>query len=316
MILSIETTTPDERRSARRILGPKPQLPLDEWWRRLDTTSDGLSENAAHERLVKCGLNRLEQKHKNPLVQFFTAFWGPIAWMVEIAAVLSLLSHDTADFIAALGILLVNAAISYWQEVRTANAAAALKKRLALKSRVKRAGKWREIDAAHLAPGDIIRLRSGDIIPADVVFLEGGSLQVDQSVLCGKSLPAEQKPREVGYAGSVVKQGEMEALVTHTGCHTHLGKTTKHAAPAHTASHFLTTMPRIGDYLIYLSLGTAGLLFFVMLLRGSSAPKLLEFALILVVAAIPVAMPVLLSIATAIGGRILSRVKAVLTRPV
>lgn len=318
MSLSIETTTPDERSSAHRVLGLQSKLPLNEWWKRLDTTSDGLSENAAHERLMKYGLNRLEQKHKNPVVRLLTSFWGPIAWMIEIAAVLSILAHDTVDFLAILAILLVNAVVYFWQEVQSANAAEALKKQLALKSRVKRAGKWREIDAAHLAPGDVIRLRTGDIVPADVVFLEGvegGLLSVDQSALFGDSLPVEKKTTEAGYAGSIVKKGELDALVIHTGRHTYLGKTRKLAPSGRNPSRFLKTVMKTGNYLIYLSLATAGLLFLVMLLRGSAGRTLQEFALIFLVAAIPAVMPAILSATVAIGGRALSKMRAVPTRP-
>ncbi|HSQ86573.1 MAG TPA: plasma-membrane proton-efflux P-type ATPase [Desulfobacterales bacterium] len=185
---------------------------------------------------------------------------------------------------------------------------------MALKARVKRDGEWTEVDAVDLVPGDIIRLRLGDIIPADVKLAEGDYLSVDQSALTGESLPVNKKPGDIAYSGSVAKQGEMEAIVTATGGETYFGKTAKLVSEAKSVSHFQKAVLHIGDYLIYLSLGLAAVLLLVQLFRGSSILSLVQFVLILVVAAIPVAMPAVLSVTMAIGARALAKMKAIVTR--
>ena len=166
----------------------------------------------------------------------------------------------------------------------------------------------------NLVPGDIVRLRLGDIIPADVRLIEGDYLSVDQSALTGESLPVDKKIGDVAYSSSVAKQGEMVALVTATGANTYFGKTAKLVSTAKSVSHFQKAVLTIGDYLIYLSLGLAAILLLTMLFRGEPVLTLFQFALILVVAAIPVAMPAVLSVTMAIGAVVLARKKAILTR--
>ena len=158
--------------------------------------------------------------------------------------------------------------MGFWQEHQAANAVDALKKQLALKARVKRDGQWAEIDAVNLVPGDIVRLRLGDIIPADVRLIEGDYLSVDQSALTGESLPVDKNIGDVAYSSSVAKQGEMVALVTATGANTYFGKTAKLVSSAKSVSHFQKAVLTIGDYLIYLSLGLAAILLLTMLIRG------------------------------------------------
>lgn len=285
-----------------------------EWWKLKDACANGLDSEEANRRLERFGRNQLEEKRRNPILKFLSFFWGPIAWMIEVAAILSIAVGHVDDFIIVVVMLVVNALIGFWQEFNAANAVEALKKQLALKARVKRSGKWQEIEAAQLVPGDIVRLRLGDIVPADVVLTDGDYLSIDQSALTGESLPVDKSRGDTSYSGSIVKQGEMEALVTKTGGNTYFGKTTKLVSSAKNVSHFQKAVLTIGNYLIYLSLGLAAVLFAVMLLRGAQPLKLLQFALILVVAAIPVAMPAVLSVTMAIGATALARMKAIVTR--
>jgi len=285
-----------------------------QWWKQQDASPNGLDAEEANRRLEQYGPNQLEEKRENPILKFLSFFWGPIAWMIEVAAILSIAVGHIDDFIIVVVMLVVNAVIGFWQEFQAANAVEALKKQLALKARVKRTGRWQEIEAAGLVPGDVVRLRLGDIVPADVVLTEGDYLSIDQSALTGESLPVDKSPGDTSYSGSVVKQGEMEALVTHTGANTYFGKTTKLVSSAKNVSHFQKAVLTIGNYLIYLSLGLAVVLFAVMLLRGASPLTLLQFALILVVAAIPVAMPAVLSVTMAIGAQALAKMKAIVTR--
>ncbi|GBD92734.1 calcium-transporting ATPase 1 [bacterium BMS3Abin05] len=290
------------------------KMTLPELMKKLNTSPDGLSQSEAEQRLTKYGLNTIQAEKVNPLLKFLSYFWGPIPWMIEIAAILSAAIQHWADFFVILFLLLFNALVGFWQEHQAASAVEALKKRLAMKSRVKRDGKWVEIDAVTLVPGDIIRLRLGDIIPADAKLMEGDYLSIDQSALTGESLPVTMKAGDFAYSGSIVKQGEMVAVVAATGDNTFFGKTAMLVSKAKSVSHFQKAILRIGDYLIYLSLGLAAVLILDELFLGAPFITVLQFTLILVVAAIPAAMPAVLSVTMAIGALLLAKMKAIVTR--
>ncbi|MEJ2450222.1 MAG: plasma-membrane proton-efflux P-type ATPase [Gammaproteobacteria bacterium] len=286
-----------------------------ELFKTLDSSMEkGLSSQEAARRLEQYGPNALEEKHVNPFLKFLSYFWGPIPWMIEVAAILSLVVHHWSDFYIIGALLIFNAIVGFWQEYKAGNAVEALKKSLALKSRVLRDGQWQETEAKQLVPGDVIRLRLGDIIPADAKLIDGEYISIDQSALTGESLPVSKKVGEVAYSGSVAKQGEMVALVTGTGSNTYFGQTAKLIESAKTVSHFQKAVLRIGDYLIYLSLGLVVLLIVVQLFRHAPLLELVQFSLILVVASIPVAMPAVLSVTMAVGAMALSRMKAILSR--
>jgi H+-transporting ATPase len=289
-------------------------LGTEEIFQRLSSSPQGLASSDARERLAKYGPNALEEKKVSALRQFLGYFWGPIPWMIEVAAVLSAIDRHWADLIIIVVLLVFNAVVGFWQEHQASNAVEALKRQLALKARVKRDGQWTEIDAVNLVPGDVVRLRLGDIIPADVRLVDGDYLSVDQSALTGESLPVDKGVGDVAYASSVAKQGEMVALVTATAQNTYFGKTAKLVSTAKSVSHFQQAVLTIGDYLIYLSLGLAAVLLLAMLIRGAGVLTLFQFALILIVAAIPVAMPAVLSVTMAIGAVVLARMRAILTR--
>jgi H+-transporting ATPase len=290
------------------------KVSLEDALKKLSASMEGLSEEEARQRLQQYGPNALAEKRVNLVLKFFSYFWGPIPWMIEIAAALSAVLRHWPDLIIILLLLLFNAVVGFWQEHQAANAVDALRKQLALKARVRRGGQWIEVEAVDLVPGDVIRLRLGDIIPADVKLAEGDYLSVDQSALTGESLPVDKKPGDMAYSGSVAKQGEMVAVVTTTGAETYFGKTAKLVSEAKSVSHFQKAVLHIGDYLIYLSLGLAAALLLVQLFRGAPVLTLVQFTLILVVAAIPVAMPAVLSVTMAIGARALAKMKAIVTR--
>ena len=163
-------------------------------------------------------------------------------------------------------------------------------------------------------PGDLIRLRLGDIVPADARLLEGDSIEVDQSALTGESLPVSRQTGEAVFSGSIVRQGEIEAIVYATGANTYFGKTAQLVQSAHTTSHFQRAVLRIGNYLIILAVSLVVLILAVALFRGDAMLTTLQFALVLTVAAIPVAMPTVLSVTMAVGARLLARKEAIVTR--
>lgn len=281
---------------------------------KLESSPKGLSNDEAAKRFEKNGPNELELKKESALKQILGYFWGPIPWMIEVAAILSLVNKDWADFVIILALLLINAVIGFWQEHKASNALDALKSQLALKARVMRNGKYQDIAARELVPGDIIRIRLGDVIPADVKLSAGDYLSIDQSALTGESLPVNRKTGDIGYSGSVVKQGEMDALVTATGANTFFAKTAKLVESAGAVSHFQKAVLHIGNFLIIVALVLCTLLVVVQLTRGESFIEVLQFVLILAVASIPVAMPAVLSITMALGALELSKQKAIVSR--
>jgi H+-transporting ATPase len=281
---------------------------------REQSSPNGLSSVEAKQRLDQYGFNELAEKKRNPLLEFFSHFWGPIPWMIEAAAILSALVQHWADFVIILVLLLANAVVGFWEEFQAGNAIAALKANLALKARVRRDGVWKEVPARELVPGDLLRLRLGDIVPADGALLEGDPVEVDQSALTGESLPVEKSSGETVYSGSILRKGEIDALVSATGSKTFFGKTAQLVEEAHTTSHFQQAVLKIGDYLIVIAVALVVLIIAVALFRGDKFSTTLQFALVLTVAAIPVAMPTVLSVTMAVGARLLARKEAVVSR--
>jgi H+-transporting ATPase len=179
---------------------------------------------------------------------------------------------------------------------------------------VKRDGKWVTPPARELVPGDVIQLKQGDIVPADARLLDGDPMSVDQSALTGESLPTTRKPDEAVFSGSIVRRGQSSALVYATGAHTYFGKTAQLVEQAQTVSHFQKAVLKIGNYLIILALSLVALIIAFALYRGDPILTTLEFALVLTVAAIPVAMPTVLSVTMAVGARLLAKKQAVVSR--
>lgn len=289
-------------------------LSLSELEKKLGASSEGLSQTEATRRLEQYGPNEIEEKKIHPILKFFSYFWGPIPWMIETAVVLSAIDKHWPDFFVILILLITNAAVGFWEEYQAGNAIDALKAKLAVKARVKRDGNWTTVVAKELVPGDVIRLRLGDIIPADARLLKGDPIEVDQSALTGESLPVERRSEERVFSGSIVRQGEIEALIYATGANTYFGKTTELVQQAHTVSHFQKAVLKIGNYLIVLAFFLVAIITAVALLRGDPVLKTLQFVLVLTVAAIPVAMPTVLSVTMALGARLLAKKEAIVSR--
>jgi H+-transporting ATPase len=289
-------------------------MPMEELQKKLGSSPDGLTQAEAAKRLVQYGPNEIEEKKDNPFLKFLTYLWGPIPWMIEAAVVLSALAQHWPDFGIILVLLLANAVVGFWEEHQAGNAIAALKAKLAVEARVRRDGKWVTPPARELVPGDVIRVRLGDIVPADARLLDGDSIEVDQSALTGESLPATRKSGEAVFSGSIVRQGEISALVYATGANTYFGKTAELVQEAHTVSHFQRAVLKIGDYLIILAVALVAVIITVSVIRGDPILTTLQFALVLTVAAIPVAMPTVLSVTMAVGARLLAKREAIVTR--
>jgi H+-transporting ATPase len=289
-------------------------LPMPEVEKKLGSSPDGLTQAEAEKRLTQYGPNEIVEEKTNPLLKFLSYFWGPIPWMIEVAVILSGVVRHWPDFFIILFLLAANAVVGFWEEREAGNAIDALKARLAIKARVKRDGKWINPPAREVVPGDIIRLRLGDIVPADARLLEGDSVEVDQSALTGESLPAEKKPGDPVFSGSIIRQGEIGALVYATGEDTYFGKTAQLVETAHTVSHFQKAVLKIGNYLIILAVALVAVIITVAIFRGDPILTTLQFALVLTVAAIPVAMPTVLSVTMAVGARLLAKKQAIVSK--
>ncbi len=282
--------------------------------KKLGSSPEGLSQAEASKRLAQYGPNAIAEKKTNEVLKFLSYFWGPIPWMIELAVILSGVVRHWLDFFIILLLLCSNAVVGFWEEHQAGNAIEALKAKLAINARVKRDGKWTNPKASEVVPGDVIRLRLGDIIPADARLLDGDPVEVDQSALTGESLPVTVKPGGAVFSGSILRQGEIDAMVYATGTNTYFGKTAQLVQSAHSVSHFQRAVLKIGDYLIILAVALVVLILVVALFRGDKLLTTLEFCLVLLVAAIPVAMPTVLSVTMAVGARLLAKKEAIVTR--
>ncbi len=290
------------------------ELPIPALLEKLSTSEDGLSSAEAAKRLQQYGRNEIKEKHQSRFVAFLRYFWGPIPWMIEAAAIISALIQHWDDLSIIAVLLAVNAIVGFWQENKASNAIELLKKRLALTATVLRDKKWVDLPAAELVPGDVARLRLGNIIPADSRLIDGDYLLVDQSALTGESLPVEKHPGDLAYASSIVRQGEMNGVVVATGMGTYFGKTTKLVEEAETKSHFQKAIIKIGDYLIEIAAVLVTITTLVGLYRALPAGDLLQFGLVLIVAAIPAAMPAVLSVSMAVGAEALAKKEAIVSK--
>ena len=276
----------------------------------------GLSQQEAQKRLERYGPNAIEEQTEPVWHRIFRRFWGPIPWMIEVAALLSALVQKWEDFAIIITMLLVNAGLDFLQEHRALNALQALKQRMAREVIVLRDGTYRRIPAAELVPGDIVKLRIGDIVPADVQLLDGDYLAIDQSMLTGESLPVSRRRGEVAYANTVVKQGEMRALVVNTGPRTRFQSVVSlvNRASLEERSHFQKMVIAIGNFLILITIVLVVLIVMVALFRHEPFLEIARFAMVLTVAAIPVALPAVLSVTMAVGAMNLARRQAIVSK--
>ena len=273
----------------------------------------GLSSYKVDELHKKFGYNRIPEKKTNPVIKFLSYFWGPIPWMIEFAAILSLAIHHYADFWIIFSLLISNSIVAFIEEHNAQNVIEMLKKKMALKARVLRDGKWLDVEASDLVPGDVIHLSIGNIIPADVKLI-GDYVEVDESALTGESLPATKKRGDLLYSGSIVKKGDVDAIVVATAMNTYFAKSVKLVESTKSTSSLQKALIHIGDYLIILAVILIGLIFVVALLRGESLLEVLKYTLILAVASIPAALPTVLSVTLSVGARNLAKKRAIVTK--
>jgi len=287
----------------------------------------GLTTTEAQNRLTQFGRNELAEVKTNPILKFLSYFTGAIAYLIELSCIFAAIVQHWLDFSIILALLFVNAFIGFIEEARAESALDALKQTLALKSKVWRDGQFIEIDVAELVPGDIIGLRLGDIIPADCRLLgisvtggeTEGTLSVDQSALTGESLPIEKKKNDTCYSSSVVKQGQMLAVVTKTGDKTFIGRAANLISITVEQGHFQKIVNAIGNFLILITVVLVGIIFIYQMVKFRGTPDgqfitVLGHVLVLTVAAIPVGLPTVLSVTMAVGAKQLAAKKVIVKR--
>ncbi len=273
----------------------------------------GLTEAEAQRRLAQYGPNAVIEVKQRIWLFFLRKFWAPVPWMLEITLALELIL-DKRPEAAIIGLLLVfNAILGFRQEHKAQNALDALKKRLRIMARVFRDGQWRSIPAHDLVPGDLVHIRIGDIVPADMTLTDGQIL-VDQSALTGESMPVDRSAASAVYSASIVRRGEASGTITATGAQSYFGKTAELVRGAGSKSHLEELVLAIVRYLVIMD----GFLVAAILIYATVAhmplAEILPFALILFVASVPVALPATFTLATAMASLGLAQRGVLVTR--
>ncbi len=273
----------------------------------------GLSSREAQERLRRYGPNAVPERRPHATLLFLQKLWAPVPWMLEGTLVLELVLGKYTQAVIVLILLVLNASLSFAQEERARTALALLRQRLTIRVRVLRDGRWQVAPIEHLVPGDVVHVRVGDIVPADLRLSDGEAL-VDQSALTGESTPAEMGPNAAVYAGSVVRRGEATGEVMATGRHTYYGRTAELVQAAAAPSHLERTIFTLVRYLVALDGFLVVTILVYALITGLPLADIVPFALILLIASVPVALQATCTLATAVGSLDLARCGVLVTR--
>jgi len=279
----------------------------------LSSSAAGLSGEEARTRLAAVGPNAVEEARAHPLAAFARKFWGLSAWMIELIVLVALLLHKWADLYVALALLVINAMLGFLQEHRATVAVAALRRQLQVTARVLRDGAWRLAPAQELAPGDVVRMRSGDFVPADAQIIEG-SLRVDQSALTGESREVARTHEDTLYAGSTVREGEATAVIVATGPRSYFGRTVQLVQSAHPKLHVEEVVTRVVKWLLLIVGTLVAVAIAASLFEGLSLVEILPLSLVLLMSAIPVALPVMFTVSMAVGSMELAKQGVLVTR--
>lgn len=274
---------------------------------------EGLTTEEAQKRLQKYGLNTLPEEKHNPFIDFLHKFWAPVPWLLEVIILFEILLGKVAEAWVIAILVLFNAILSFFQEGKAKNALWLLRSKLNVQARVLRDKEWRLIAAQEIVPEDIIRIRMGDIVPADAKLLDGHVL-IDQSAMTGESLPVEPLLGGTVYAGSIVKHGEAYAQVLSTGKNTYYGKTAEIIRSTKTPSHLEKTIFSIVKYLVLFDSILVISVFAYSLYQGIPLSELVPFSLLLLVASVPVALPATYALSTALGSIELAKAGVLVTR--
>ncbi|MFM9939367.1 MAG: HAD-IC family P-type ATPase, partial [Hyphomicrobiaceae bacterium] len=273
----------------------------------------GLSQAEVEARRKTDGYNEVIENKGHPGLRFLSKFWGISAWMLELIMALSAYLGKYSELTVVTALLVVNAVLSFVQEHRAAGVVEALRKRLRVNARVLRDASWTVMPARELVPGDIVRVRSGDIIPADVKLLTG-ALSVDQSALTGESKDVKKEPGDMLSSGSVVRRGEGNGVVMLIGSKTYFGRTTELVQAARPKLHIEAIVSKVVRWLFIIVGAQLSVVFVLSLVRGVPLIEMIPLILVLLMSAVPVALPVMFTISMAIGSKELAKRGVLVTR--
>ncbi len=273
----------------------------------------GLTQADVAVRLTEHGYNEVAEQKGHPVIMFLGKFWGVSAWMLELIIILSAILGKYSDLVVVSALLVVNAVLSFMQERRAAGVVETLRRRLQVSARVLREAAWQVVPSRELVPGDIIRVRAGDIIPADIKLLTG-ALSIDQSALTGESMEADKKPSEVLSSGSIVRRGEGNGVVLLTGAKTYFGRTTELVQEAHPKLHIEAVVAKVVRWLFVIVGALLGLVIFLSLIRHVALLEVIPLMLVLLMSAVPVALPVMFTVSMAVGAKELAKRGVLVTR--
>jgi H+-transporting ATPase len=276
-------------------------------------SASGLTSAEVDVRRKEHGYNEVAEKKDHPVFTFLRKFWGVSAWMLELILVLSAVLRRYPDVAVVGTLLIINAAVSFAQERRAAGVVAALQQRLRVTARVLRDARWLAVPARELVPGDIVRARSGDIVPADMQLLSG-AVTVDQSALTGESQDANKAPGDTLSSGSVVRSGEANGVVTLTGTRTGLGRTTELVQQAQPKLHIDAVMAKVVRWLFLVVGALLSMVIVIAFLRGTPLVEMVPLMLILFMSAIPLSLPVMFTVSMAVGSKELAKRGVLVTR--
>ena len=279
----------------------------------LNSGKNGLSEKEAADRISRFGPNEIQEKKKNPVKQFLKRYWGPMPWLLEFAMVLTIFIKHYTEGIIIFVLLTVNAVIGFVQSRHSQKAVELLKKRLQIKTKVLRDGQWVLKDAKDIVPGDILNLKLGDLVPADVFVLEG-EVSADASALTGESLPRDIHPKDVMYSSSIIKRGEARCLVVNTAANTYFGKTVSLVQIAKPKSKQQELMFSIVKYMMYLGVAASAVVACYAIVLHKDLMSILSLVIVFLMGAIPVALPAVMTIVQAVGALDLSKKGVLVTR--
>ena len=274
----------------------------------------GLSKEEAGSRLARYGRNEVPERKVSPALRLAAKFWGLTPWMLELTMLFSFLLQKYFDVYIIGGLLVVNAAIGFVQEQKASGAVEALRERLQVNARVLRDGKWHVLSAKELVPGDIVRARAGDFVPADVKIIEEAEVDVDQSALTGESMTVERRADDLLFSGTIVKRGETNAVVVATGNKTYFGKTTELLQVARPKLHMEEITSKVVKWLLVIVGVLIALVLAASYADGINILSVIPLALVLVVFAVPVALPAMFTVSMAIGSLELAKKGVLVTR--
>jgi H+-transporting ATPase len=273
----------------------------------------GLTSAAVKALREEHGYNEVTERPEHPVLRFLSKFWGLSAWMLELIMILSAVLRKYSDLVVVTALLVINAVLSFAQERRAAGVVETLRRRLQVSSRVLRDSNWQVIAARELVPGDIVRVRPGDIIPADLKLLSG-TLSIDQSALTGESKDVDKVPGDDLSSGAVVRRGEGNARVMLTGARTFFGRTTELVQQARPKLHIEAVVARVVRWLFVIVGAMLGLVVVMSLIRGAPLVEMIPLMLVLLMSAVPLALPVMFTVSMAVGSNELARRGVLVTR--